>query len=212
MEEEGGGVDAPFDAVGAGEEEAADGGAFGGICAFGTGGRGTGGGGVDGLDVGVEAGEGAADDLDAVAGAELDGAGGADAGVGPDDADGHLVDVHLHVGNHGVGAVGACAVAPCEVADLAHQGGDVGGAGAEEEEAGYDGLSAPDESPADARGDFFTGVVYVAEQAGAVEGAEAVADVVEGYAGAELHGVPLWRVVGKCLCYCAADAACLVGG
>ena len=117
MEEEGGGVDAPFDAVGAGEEEAADGGAFGG--------------GVDGLDVGVEAGEGAADDLDAVAWTELNGAGGADAGVGPDDADGHLVDVHLHVGDHGVGAVGAGAgaVAPCEVADPAHQGGDVGGEG-----------------------------------------------------------------------------------
>lgn len=200
VEEEGGGVDAPFDAVGAGEEEAADGGAFGG--------------GVDGLDVGVEAGEGAADDLDAVAWTELNGAGGADAGVGPDDADGYLVDVHLHVGDHGVGAVGAGAgaVAPCEVADPAHQGGDVGGAGAEEEEAGDDGLAASDESPADARGDFFAGIVYVAEQAGAVEGAESVADVVEGYAGAELHGVPLWRVVGKCLCYCAADAARLVGG
>lgn len=104
-----------------------------------------------------------------------------------------LEAAHVGVGDGGVGRCGrgGGAVAPCEVADVAEQGGDGRGACAEKEDVGEHGAAGVHYFAPDASGYLFVGVVDGAEQGCAVGGGGyAVGDGAEGFMRTEAHGEP----------------------
>lgn len=155
------------------------------------------GGAVGGADAGYgagEAGEGAGGDEHALAGMYGGCVGvGYGAQIGGEQPYGVLEAAHVGVGD---GGVGGCwrwggAVAPCEVADVAEQGGDGRGACAEKEDVGEHGAAGVHYFAPDATGNFFMGIVDGAEQGCAVGGGgHAVGDDPEGFMWTEAHGEP----------------------
>lgn len=132
-----------------------------------------------------EAGEGAGGDEHALAGVDGGCVGvGYGAQIGGEQPYGVLEAAHVGVGD---GGVGGCwrwggAVAPCEVADVAEQGGDGRGACAEKEYVGEHGAAGTHYFAPDASGNFFVWVVDGAEQGCAVVGCgHAVGDDPEGF-------------------------------
>lgn len=141
-----------------------------------------------------EAGEGAGGDEHALAGVDGGCVGvGCGAQIGGEQPYGVLEAAHVGVG---YGGVGGCwrwggAVAPCEVADVAEQGGDGCGAGAEKEDVGEHGAAGTHYFAPDASGNFFMGIVDGAEQGCAVGGGgHAVGDDSEGFMRPQAHGEP----------------------
>lgn len=141
-----------------------------------------------------EAGEGAGGDEHALAGMYGGCVGvGYGAQIGGEQPYGVLEAAHVGVGD---GGVGGCwrwggAVAPCEVADVAEQGGDGRGTGAEKEDVGEHGSAGVHYFVPDAPGYLFVGIVDGAEQAGAVGGGgHAVGDGAEGFMRPQAHGEP----------------------
>lgn len=151
-------------------------------------------GGADAGDGAGEAGEGAGGDEHALAGVDGGCVGvGCGAQIGGEQPYGVLEAAHVGVG---YGGVGGCwrwggAVAPCEVADVAEQGGDGCGAGAEKEDVGEHGAAGTHYFAPDASGNFFMGIVDGAEQGCAVGGGgHAVGDDSEGFMRPQAHGEP----------------------
>lgn len=151
-------------------------------------------GGADAGDGAGEAGEGAGGDEHALAGVDGGCVGvGCGAQIGGEQPYGVLEAAHVGVGD---GGVGGCwrwggAVAPCEVADVAEQGGDSRGARAEKEDVGEHGAAGTHYFAPDASGNFFMGIVDGAEQGCAVGGGgHAVGDGAEGFMRPQAHGEP----------------------
>lgn len=150
--------------------------------------------GADAGDGAGEAGEGAGGDEHALAGMDGGCVGvGCGAQIGGEQPYGVLEAAHIGVGDGGVGGCGrgGGAVAPCEVADVAEQGGDGRGTGAEKEDVGEHGAAGVHYFAPDASGNFFVGVVDGAEQGCAVGGGGyAVGDNSEGFMRPQAHGEP----------------------
>lgn len=152
---------------------------------------------LDGADAGYgagEAGKGAGGDEHALAGLDGGCVGvGHGAQIGGEQPYGVLEAAHVGVGDGGVGGCGRWggAVAPGEVADAAEQGGDGRGACAEKEDIWEHGSAGVHYFAPDALGYLFVGIVYGAEQAGAVGGGGyAVGDGAEGFMRPQAHGEP----------------------
>lgn len=141
-----------------------------------------------------EAGEWAGGDEHALAGVDGGCVGvGCGAQIGGEQPYGVLEAAHVGVGDGGVGGCGRWggAVAPCEVADVAEQGGDGRGACAEKEDVGEHGAAGVHYFAPDASGNFFVWVVDGAEQGCAVGGGgHAVGDNPEGFMWPQAHGEP----------------------
>lgn len=151
-------------------------------------------GGADAGDGAGEAGEGTGGDEHALAGLDGGCVGvGCGAQIGGEQPYGVLEAAHVGVGDGGVGGCGrgGGAVAPCEVADVAEQGGDGRGACAEKEDVGEHGAAGTHYFAPDATGNFFMGIVDGAEQGCAVGGGgHAVGDDSEGFMRPQAHGEP----------------------
>ena len=152
---------------------------------------------INGADAGDGAGEackGAGGDEHALAGMDGGCVGvGYGAQIGGEQPYGVLEAAHVGVGDGGVGGCGrrGGAVAPGKVADVAEQGGDGRGAGAEKEDIGEHGAGAVHYFVPDAPGNFFVWVVDGAEQGCTVGGGgHAVGDNPEGFMRPQAHGKP----------------------
>lgn len=183
-------------------------------------------GGADAGDGAGEAGEGAGGDEHALAGVDGGCVGvGCGAQIGGEQPYGVLEAAHVGVGDGGVGGCGRWggAVAPCEVADVAEQGGDGRGACAEKDDVGEQGAAGTHYFAPDASGNFFMGIVDGAEQGCAVGGGgHAVGDDPEGFMWPQAHGEPSrsvavggfgrrWCRVGEVECLCKLCGLVAVG-
>lgn len=187
------GGDGPFDFVVADEGEAEDGAAFGVCSDFGDGGG--------------AADEAAGEHDDVVVLTDVEGTGGKDFHVGGELADGSLVTQHFVRRNYGEGACAFAggAVTPCQVADVAEHGGDVGGAAAEEEKAGHYGFGFFAQAVAGATAYLFAGIEEFGEAYFGGTGFHGGYHLFVADAGTELHGVPVERIGCEGLAYGEAD-------